>query len=81
MNMGLYMKQNEGRSELQQRLDAELRAKAAARKAEEEKPVDGVEDSRFIEGTKQTTPLAFAWLAIFILVIVVFGLFIYKLSH
>lgn len=81
MYMGLYLKQQDGRSELQQRLDAELRAKAAARKAEAEKPVDGVNDSAYIEGTKQTTPLAFAWVIIFILAIVVFGLFVYRSSH
>ena len=79
--MGLYMKQNEGRSELQQRLDAELRAKAAARNAEGEKQIDGVDDSAYIEGTKRTTPLAFAWLVIVILAIAVFALFVYKASQ
>lgn len=81
MSMGLYMKQNEGRSELQKRLDAQLREKASAKRAEDEKQVDGVEDSAFIERTKQTTPLAFGWLAIFILALAVIAFFIYKLSN
>ncbi len=78
--MGLHLKQLEERSELQQRLDAELRAKAAARaKAEgaagepSDSP-DGVEDSAYIENTKETT-LNPAWVTIgvvFFIIIVAF---------
>lgn len=72
------MKQNDNRSELQQRLDAELRAKAAARSKRESEHPDGVDDSRYIEGTKQTTSLALAWLLILLAAIGLFGFFLYR---
>ena len=78
--MGLYLKQNENRSELQQRLDAELRAKAAARSKQESDRPDGVDDSAYIQGTKQTTSLAWAWVGIAILALLVFGFFIYRVN-
>lgn len=72
------MKQNENRSELQKRLDAELRAKAAARsKSEDFDRPDGVDDSAYIKGTKQTSSLAWAWLLIFFAVMAILGFFIY----
>lgn len=73
------MRQNENRSELQKRLDAELRAKAAAKaKSEDFDRPDGVDDSAYIKGTKQTTSLAWAWLLIFIAVVVILGFFIFS---
>ena len=78
--MGLYLKQNENRSELQQRLDAELRAKAAARSKQESDHPDGVDDSAYIEGTKQTTSLAWAWAVIAIMALGVFIFFIYRVN-
>ncbi len=74
------MRQNENRSELQKRLDTELRAKAAARRNAENDRPDGVEDSAYIKGTKQTTGLAWAWALIFFLVLIGFGYFIYMAS-
>lgn len=76
--MGLHMKQNENRSELQQRLDAELRRKAAERAKRESEHPDGVEDSKYIEGTKQTTSLAWAWILILIAAIGLFAFFVYR---
>lgn len=76
--MGLYMNQKDNRSELQQRLDAELRAKAAARQNQESDMPDGVEDSAYIRGTKKTTSLAWAWLLVFILAVGAFIFFVYK---
>lgn len=76
--MSLHQKQNETRSELQQRIDAELRAKAAARSKQESEHPDGVDDSSYIEGTKQTTSLAWVWAAIFIATLLVFGFFVYR---
>lgn len=79
--MGQYLKQRDERSQLQQRLDAELRAKLATQsKAEAETP-DGVDDSAYIEGTKQTTSLDWVWLLIFFAVIGVVGYFIYVVSR
>ncbi len=76
--MSLHLKQNENRSELQQRLDAELRAKAAARSKQESEHPDGVDDSAYIKGTKQTTSLAWAWVVILLLVIGSFIFFVYR---
>ena len=78
--MGQYLNQRDGRTELQQRLDAELRAKAAANsKTESERP-DGIEDSAYIEHTKVTTSLDWVWLIIAILIVGVFGYFVYLAS-
>ena len=78
--MGLYMNQKDNRTELQQRLDARLRAKAAERQKDETETPDGVSDSAFIEGTKQTTSLAWAWAVIGILALGVFIFFIYRVN-
>lgn len=69
--MGRYMKQEQTRSELQQRLAADLRAKAAARHNNEGETVD-IEDSRYMEGSKATTKLAWLWAIIVIAAIAIF---------
>ena len=75
--MGMFLNQNEERTELQQRIAADLRAKAEAKsKIESDRP-DGVDDSAYIEGTKQTTSLAWVWLLLFFAVI---GIFIFVAS-
>lgn len=84
--MGRYIQQNESRSELQQRIAADLRAKAAAKAKQEgggAEPAtnpDGVEDSAYIKGTKATTSLAPLWLLIFVAIIVIFIYFIFIAS-
>ena len=67
--MGRYIEQNEGRSELQQRIAAELRAKAAARSRDDDTEtgytsLDGGYDTEYLKGTKVTTTLAPAWVII-----------------
>lgn len=87
--MGRYIKQEESRSELQQRIAAELKAKAAARAKQEgaggEKDgspeIDGVEDSAYIRGTKTTTTLAPVWAAIVLAAIGVFAFFVYQVNR
>lgn len=66
--MALYVKQSDTRSALQEKLAQELQDKARAKAKEAELP-DGVEDSAYIEGTKKTTTLAFAWLIIAVVAI------------
>ncbi len=85
--MGRYLEQTEGRSELQQKIAADLRAKAAAR-AKDEGTADpytttpeSVEDSAYLKGTKRTTTLAGAWIVIFFLAIAVFIIFIIQASR
>jgi len=69
--MALFMKQEDGRSKLQQEIAAELQAKAKKRADEAAELPDGVDDSRFIEGTKRTTSLAWVWVLIFLAIAVV----------
>lgn len=66
--MSLFMKQNETQSELQKRIAAELQDKAKKKALEAERP-DGVDDAAFLEGTKQTTSLAWAWVLIAIAIV------------
>ncbi len=60
--MSLYLKQQDTRSQLQERLAKELQERAKT-KANPETP-DGVDDSQFIKGTKQTSSLAWVWVVI-----------------
>lgn len=70
--MGLFVKQTEERSELQQKIAADI---AERQRAAAEKPVDGVNDSRLIEGTSH---LSWVGLVILIvLVVAVVGIVIY----
>lgn len=72
-NMALFIRQNDNRSQLQERLAAELQERAKKNADKNDLP-DGVTDSQFIKGTKQTTSLAWVWT---ILVIVVIGIVIW----
>lgn len=74
--MGLFVNQQDKRSELQERIAADLREKASASALREKVAVDGVEDVRYLEGTKQTTTLAWAWVVIVIMAAVVVALFL-----
>lgn len=74
--MGLFVNQNDQRSELQERIAAELREKAKASGLQEKASLDGVEDVKYLEGTKQTTTLAWAWILIVIMAGVVVALFL-----
>ena len=62
--MGRYIKQDQTRSKLQEQIAADLRSKAAERSVADSEQTDGVKDSRYIEGSKQTTSLAWVWAVI-----------------
>jgi len=62
--MALFIKQNEDRSKLQERLAAELQERAKKRAEHDTTLPDGVEDSQYIKGTKTTTSLAWVWIVI-----------------
>ena len=86
--MGRYLEQTEARSELQQRIAAELKAKAAARAKQEEggdsgyfEAPDGVEDAAYMKGTKKTTTLAPVWAVIFFAALAVLIYFIYQTNR
>jgi len=63
--MALFVNQNSNRTKLQEKLAAELqeKAKQKAAKGEVEAP-DGVRDSAYLQGTKETTSLAWLWLLV-----------------
>jgi Flp pilus assembly protein TadB len=65
--MALFMNQQNERTELQKRIAAELAEKAKKKSLEPEadRP-DGVSDSAYLERTKTTTSLAWAWVLIII---------------
>ena len=61
--MALFVRQDENRSELQKRLATELQDRAK-KKAEEAELPDGITDSQFIKGTKETTSFLWVWLVL-----------------
>lgn len=61
--MALFIRQNEERSQLQERLAAELQEKARKR-AETDNQLDDIEKSNYLKGTKRTTSLAWVWMII-----------------
>lgn len=67
--MSLFMKQNETRSDLQDRLAKELQERAKKKALEAERP-DGVTDSAYLRNTKSTSSLAWVWVLIAIAIIV-----------
>lgn len=84
----MYLKQQESRSELQERIAAELKAKAEQKAKDEAefaahrggKQHDEVEDSAYVQGYKRTTTLAPVWVLIFFAAILVFIYFITQAS-
>lgn len=68
--MALFIKQDEQRSELQNKLAMELQERARAKSKQESLP-DGVDDSQYIKGTKTTTSLSWAWIIILFLAVIV----------
>lgn len=65
--MGLLVNRQNQRSDLQERIAADLQEKAKQAKMREDAALDGVEDIRYLEGTKQTTSLAWVWVLILLL--------------
>ena len=85
MGMGRYFEQTENRSELQQRIAADLRAKAMHKSKQEGEPAPGVsgelvDNSEYLKGTKVTTTLAPAWVFIVLMAVGVFVLFVYQVN-
>jgi hypothetical protein len=75
--MALFIRQNEDRSKLQERLAAELREKAARAREESDNTLpDGVQDTNYLKDTKETTSLAWIWVVIVVFVIAAFTVYI-----
>lgn len=62
--MAIIHQQQDNRSELQKKIAAELADKAKKKHEPKGDRPDGVDDSAYIEGTKQTTSLAWIWILI-----------------
>lgn len=73
LSMSLYLKQNERKTQLQERLSKELQEKAKRKALEDQELPDGVDDSAFVKNMQQTASLAWVWiLASVILIGVIF---------
>lgn len=73
--MGYIFDQKDTRSEVQQRVAAEL-AERAKKKAEMSDLPDGVDDSAYLKGTKTTTSLMGVWVGIAIVAAIILIVFI-----
>ncbi len=67
--MGLYLKQTDTRSQLQDRIAKELQDRAREKAKQADLP-DGVEDSSYIKDTRQMSSLGWVWALIGIAVVV-----------
>jgi hypothetical protein len=75
--MGLFIRQDDNRSELQRRLAAELNEKARKRAEIEDQPLpDGVSDSAYIRDTQSTTKFAWLWILLIVAGIIAVIIFI-----
>lgn len=82
--MALYVKQDDNRTELQEKIAAELREKQIKNSLgeggftpENKGEIAQPEDSAYLEGTKETTGLAFVWLLVLLAVLVALGLYVW----
>ena len=82
--MALNVKQDDNRTELQEKIAAELREKQIKNSLgeggftpENKGEIAQPEDSAYLEGTKETTGLAFVWLLVLVAVLVALGLYVW----
>ncbi len=66
--MALFIRQDDERSELQQRIAAELQQKVKDNSKLADRP-DGVDDSQYIKGTKTTTSIAWVWVIMAVIIV------------
>lgn len=65
--MGLYVRKDDQRSELQERIAAELQEKAKKNTDIEPTTIDGVDDSGYMDNTKSSSGLLGVWLALLVI--------------
>lgn len=73
--MGLYINQQNSRTKLQEKVAAELRAKAAQVQSVEGEMPDGIEDSAYLRGTRQSGSFSRKWFLFILLVVALVVLF------
>lgn len=61
--MALFVRQDDNRSELQERLASELQDRAK-KKAEAAELPDGVTDSQFVKNTQESSKLLWLWIVL-----------------
>lgn len=61
--MAIFVRQDEDRSELQQRIATELRERTKQNASSGDLP-DGVDDSEYMKGTRQTSSLGWLWIIV-----------------
>lgn len=74
--MGLFVRQNENRSELQQRIAAELREKARQKAALDAEPLDETKNSKYLQNTEESVRSSMIWVVLFIVVVAALVLFL-----
>jgi len=67
--MGLYVKQSDTRSQLQEKLAQELQDRAREKAKQADLP-DGVDDSAYIEGTTLGSKYGWVWIVVVAVIIV-----------
>lgn len=67
--MGLYVKQTDTRSQLQEKLAQELQDRAREKAKQADLP-DGVDDSAYIQGTRVTSSLGWVWVLIIAAIVI-----------
>jgi hypothetical protein len=77
--MGLFIRQDDNRSELQRRLAAELNEKARKRAELENQPLpDGVKDSAYVKDTQATSRFAWVWILLILVAVVAAIIFMFQ---
>ncbi len=61
--MAIFVRQDEERTQLQERIAAELRERSKQNASSNDLP-DGVSDSQYMKGTKQTSSLGWLWILV-----------------
>ncbi len=76
--MGLFIRQQENRSQLQERLAADLREKAKQQTDLTATP-DQTKDSRYVKDTEQTSP--HAWIGIVVVIVAIAGFVVFVVTR
>ncbi len=77
--MALFLNQRDKRSELQERIAADLRAKASKTELENKPDFDGSKDIKFLDDFEQSKPVNWAWALIIIVAIILVILFLMQM--
>ena len=76
--MALFIRQNEDRSKLQERLSAELQERSSQRAKVEKDTSDKLEDSSFYNDTQSSSKMLWVWFLIFAAIFIIVGFMVYR---